>query len=206
MNELIMFHDKALVVGLFIALFVGGSIVRISCTSYSELRFLDKKVLEFFWTVLPSITLFLLAVPSLKLLYFIDKSKVIGAEYTIKRVGHQWYWTKCFVINGKVIEADMYMLKGSDLQYGDSRNLETDSVIVVPAHTLVRVVVGSRDVIHRFALPSLGVKVDAVPGRLNQQYFYRDMVGVFYGQCSEICGANHRFMPITAEFYYKTLY
>lgn len=206
MNELIMFHDKALIVGLFIALFVGGSIVRISCTRFSELRFLDKNILEFFWTVLPSVTLFLLAVPSLKLLYFIDKSKVIGAEYTIKRVGHQWYWTNRFVVNGKAIEADMYMVNDSDLQHGDYRKLETDSVIVVPAHTLVRVVVGSRDVIHSFALPSLGVKVDAVPGRLNQQYFYRDMVGVFYGQCSEICGANHSFMPITAEFYHKVLY
>lgn len=91
------------------------------------------------------------------------------------------------------------MLKTEDLKVGDFRGLETDSVIVVPVNEVVRLVVGSEDVIHRFAVPSLGLKMDAVPGRINQQYFFSDVVGIFYGQCSEICGANHRFMPITIE-------
>jgi heme/copper-type cytochrome/quinol oxidase subunit 2 len=93
------------------------------------------------------------------------------------------------------------MVKRDDLRFGDFRGLERDRVIVVPVKEVVRLVVSSEDVIHRFALPCLGVKIDAVPGRINQQYFLRQLVGVYYGQCSEICGSDHRFMPIRVEVY-----
>lgn len=96
----------------------------------------------------------------------------------------------------------MYMVANEDLELGDFRSLETDRVLIVPVNSTIRLLLSSEDVIHRFALPSLGVKMDAVPGRINQQYFSSNLVGVFYGQCSEICGANHRFMPITLEVYY----
>ena len=205
MGEFIFFHDKALVVLIFISILVVGLIWLLYNNKYSITNFVDQQVLEFFWTLLPGLILFSLALPSLKLLYYLDISDHINPQNTIKRVGHQWYWTNSFFYNKNEYVNDMYMVKNEDLSSGDFRNLETDSVIIVPIFSTIRLLLTSEDVIHRFAIPSLGLKIDAVPGRINQQYFRSKILGIFYGQCSEICGANHSFMPITLEIYNNRL-
>lgn len=202
MGEFLFFHDRALVILIFISVLVVGLIYLLFVNSFRRAVFVDQQLLEFFWTLLPGFILFALALPSLKLLYYLDISDHIRPKETIKSVGHQWYWSKRFFYKKTEYSQDMYMVAKEDLNLGDFRSLETDRVLVVPVNSTIRLLLSSEDVIHRFALPRLGVKMDAVPGRINQQYFSSKLVGVFYGQCSEICGANHRFMPITLEVYY----
>jgi cytochrome c oxidase subunit 2 len=147
-------------------------------------------VIEIIWTVTPSIILMLIAMPSFALLYSIDE--VIDPKMTIKVIGHQWYWS--YELNDE--NFDSYMLPIGDLNLGDLRLLEVDNVLLVPSHMHLRFIVTSLDVLHSFAIPSLGIKVDAVPGRLNQVSAFINREGVYYGQCSELCGVNHGFMPI----------
>jgi len=201
MREFLFFHDKALVILIFISILVFGLILFLRIKRYMRTNFVDNQILEFFWTLFPGLILLLLALPSLKLLYYIDISDQISPKNTLKRVGHQWYWRKSFFFNKEEYKKDMYMVQTEDLSVGDFRNLEADMVLVAPVNETVRVLLTSEDVIHRFAIPALGVKMDAVPGRINQQYFKSNIVGIFYGQCSEICGANHRFMPINIEIF-----
>lgn len=158
-------------------------------------------LIELVWTVTPAFVLIAIAFPSFKLLYLMDE--VISPSMTIKAVGHQWYWSyelSDFVDEaGEAIEYDSYMIPESDLEDGQLRLLEVDNRIVLPVDTHVRFVVSSGDVIHDFAVPSLGLKIDATPGRLNQTSVMTQREGVFYGQCSELCGAYHAFMPIAVE-------
>ena len=140
----------------------------------------------------------MIALPSLRLLYLMDE--VIDPALTIKVVGHQWYWSYEYSDYQSVsIEFDSYMIPSSELRKGELRLLEVDNRLIVPIETEVRVLVTGGDVLHSFAVPALNVKIDAVPGRLNQTSFFLKRPGVFYGQCSEICGANHSFMPIVVE-------
>ena len=162
-------------------------------------------ILEIIWTIIPSIILIFIAVPSFSLLYSMDE--IINPSITIKAVGHQWYWSYEYsdyvsklLDNGiSCLNFDSYMLPEDELELGQLRLLEVDNCIVVPAGVHVRVVVTAADVLHAWAVPSLGVKVDAVPGRLNQTSFFIKREGIFYGQCSEICGVNHGFMPIVVK-------
>ena len=154
--------------------------------------------IELVWTVTPAIILMFIAYPSFQLLYLMDE--VIDPGVTIKVVGHQWYWS--YEYSDYVpaqIAFDSYLIPESDLKVGDLRLLEVDHRLVVPVETHIRVIVTSADVLHSWAVPSLGIKIDAVPGRLNQTSFIALREGVFYGQCSEICGANHSAMPICVE-------
>lgn len=158
--------------------------------------------IEIIWTVLPSLILVLVAIPSFALLYSIDE--VIDPAITLKCVGHQWYWSYefCDYTQGDELEPinfDSYMISGDDLEVGELRLLEVDNRVVLPKQTHVRVLVTAADVLHSWAVPSLGVKMDACPGRLNQTSLFMFREGVFYGQCSEICGTNHGFMPIVVE-------
>ena len=143
----------------------------------------------------------LIAQPSFSLLYILDE--VISPTMTIKAVGHQWYWsyeyTDYETESGDVIEFNSYMVPESDLEVGQLRLLDVDNRVNVPVDTHVRLVVQSTDVIHDFAVPSLGIKLDAVPGRLNQTSILAEREGTFYGQCSEICGVYHGFMPIAVD-------
>jgi cytochrome c oxidase subunit 2 len=152
--------------------------------------------LELVWTVMPSIILFFIAIPSFSLLYSMDE--VIDPSLTIKAIGHQWYWSyeygDYFADTGKILSFDSYMLPSSDLEEGQHRLLEVDNPVVLPVDTHIRVLVTAADVLHSWAVPSLGVKSDAVPGRLNQMSIYIKRQGVYYGQCSELCGVNHGFM------------
>jgi len=158
-------------------------------------------LIELIWTITPALVLIGIAFPSFRLLYMLDE--VVTPIMTIKTIGHQWYWSYEYADfineNNEAIEFDSYMVPESDLEEGQLRLLEVDNKIVVPANAHIRLVVTSTDVIHDFAVPSLGLKIDAVPGRLNQTSFIAIRPGVFRGQCSEICGVYHGFMPIVVE-------
>lgn len=152
--------------------------------------------MEWAWTVLPMVFLVLIALPSLRLVYIADEG--FDYELRVKVVGHQWYWRYEYS-DFKDVRFDSYIVGENDLVIGDFRCLEVDNRVIVPRGLRVRFLITRGDVIHRWAVPSLGLKVDAVPGRLNQLRADIGRVGVFYGQCSEICGANHRFIPIVVE-------
>ncbi len=158
-------------------------------------------VLELIWTITPALVLIAIAFPSFRLLYLMDE--VISPTLTIKVVGHQWYWSyeySDFITeSGQSIDFDSYMIPESDLELGQFRLLDVDNRIIVPVDCHIRFIVTGADVLHAFAIPSLGLKLDAVPGRLNQVSFLTERTGTFYGQCSEICGVWHGFMPIVLE-------
>ena len=158
-------------------------------------------LIELIWTITPAFILIAIAFPSFRLLYLLDE--VISPTVTIKVVGHQWYWSYEYSdyinVSGESIEFDSYMIPDSDLELGQFRLLDVDNKVVVPTDTHIRLIVTGADVIHSFAVPSLGLKIDAVPGRLNQTSILAERTGTFYGQCSEICGVYHGFMPIAIE-------
>jgi cytochrome c oxidase subunit 2 len=155
-------------------------------------------ILEIVWTIVPAITLIAIAVPSFSLLYSIDE--VIDPMLTIKVIGHQWYWSYEYsdFIESEIL-FDSYMIAEEDLELGELRLLEVDRKLWLPTYTYIRVLVTSVDVIHSWAIPSFGVKMDALPGRLNQVSLFIKREGIFYGQCSELCGVNHGFMPICVK-------
>lgn len=158
-------------------------------------------ILELVWTITPAIILMAIAFPSFRLLYIMDE--VISPTLTIKVVGHQWYWSyelsDFLTEDGNTIDFDSYMVPESDLEVGQFRLLDVDNRLVVPADCHIRLIVTASDVLHSFSVPSLGVKLDCCPGRLNQVSFLAERLGTFYGQCSEICGVWHGFMPIAIE-------
>lgn len=156
---------------------------------------------ELVWTISPALFLITIAFPSFKLLYLTDE--VFSPSMTIKAVGHQWYWSYEYsdFLNedGESLGFDSYMVPESDLADGQLRLLDVDNNVVIPVDTNVRFIITGQDVIHSWTVPSLGVKVDAVPGRLNQAAVIAEREGLFYGQCSELCGVLHGFMPICVE-------
>lgn len=157
--------------------------------------------LEIIWTIVPSFVLAAIAIPSFGLLYLIDE--VVDPAITLKVVGHQWYWSYEYSDyvkeGGDSIAFDSYMVQEDDLKVGQLRLLEVDNKVVLPILTHIRVIITATDVLHSFAVPSLALKLDAVPGRLNQCGLVINREGTFYGQCSEICGVNHGFMPIVIK-------
>jgi cytochrome c oxidase subunit 2 len=161
--------------------------------------------LECIWTVLPALILIQVALPSLVLLYTLEES-IFNDEIRVnlKVVGHQWYWNYSYpdlsLNSGDVVQYDSYITPTNLLNPGEFRLLEVDNRVVLPSLLPVRILITRADVLHAWTIPRLGVKADAVPGRLNQLNMQANIEGVFYGQCSEICGANHRFIPIVAEF------
>jgi cytochrome c oxidase subunit 2 len=161
--------------------------------------------LEVVWTIIPALILLFILIPSLALLYSMDE--LIDPNITIKVIGNQWYWKYEYsdynnqLINkdNNKIEFSSYLIDEDNLVYGSFRLLETDNRVIIPWKTHIRFLITSADVIHSWAIPSLGIKVDACPGRLNQIITYAKRLGTLYGQCSEICGVNHGFMPITID-------
>nr|BCN86735.1 cytochrome c oxidase subunit 2 [Acanthaster planci] len=196
MEELIYFHDYTLIILTLITILVFYGLASLLFSSSTNRFFLEGQGLETIWTIIPAIILIFIALPSLQLLYLMDE--VNDPFLTIKAIGHQWYWSYEYA-DYRELEFDSYMIPTSDLSSGMPRLLEVDNRLILPAQTPIRVLVSSADVLHSWAIPSLGVKMDAVPGRLNQVNFFISRCGIFYGQCSEICGANHSFMPIVIE-------
>lgn len=159
-------------------------------------------LIEIVWTITPSLILIVVAIPSFALLYSIDE--IVDPAMTLKCIGNQWFWAYEYsdYVTGDDVETvafDSYMVPEDDLNPGELRLLEVDNRIILPSRTHIRVLVTAADVLHSWAVPALGVKMDACPGRLNQTSIFLNREGVFYGQCSEICGVNHGFMPIVVE-------
>nr|YP_008144639.1 cytochrome c oxidase subunit II [Cromileptes altivelis]YP_009364891.1 cytochrome c oxidase subunit II [Cromileptes altivelis x Epinephelus lanceolatus]YP_010145249.1 cytochrome c oxidase subunit II [Cromileptes altivelis x Epinephelus tukula]AGI78333.1 cytochrome c oxidase subunit II [Cromileptes altivelis]AGN92046.1 cytochrome c oxidase subunit II [Cromileptes altivelis]ARJ31561.1 cytochrome c oxidase subunit II [Cromileptes altivelis x Epinephelus lanceolatus]QQN90433.1 cytochrome c oxid len=196
MEELLHFHDHALMIVFLISTLVLYIIVAMVSTKLTNKYILDSQEIEIIWTILPAVILIMIALPSLRILYLMDE--INDPHITIKAMGHQWYWSYEYT-DYEDLGFDSYMIPTQDLTPGQFRLLEADHRMVVPLDSPIRVLVSAEDVLHSWAVPALGVKMDAVPGRLNQTAFVTSRPGVFYGQCSEICGANHSFMPIVVE-------
>jgi cytochrome c oxidase subunit 2 len=206
MEGIVNFHNHIMFFITVIVVFVSWLMVRCiylfdeSVNTKAE-KWTHSTVLEIVWTLVPAVVLMMIAVPSFALLYSMDE--IIDPAITIKVVGHQWYWSYEYsdynAADGESINFDSYMIPEEDLEPGNLRLLEVDHRIVLPVDTHVRVVITSADVLHCWAVPSFGVKMDACPGRLNQTSMFIKREGVYYGQCSEICGVNHGFMPICIE-------
>ena len=194
--QLISFHDHTLIILTLVISVVSYAILIIILNKYTNRYLIEAQQIETIWTIVPAIILIFLALPSLRLLYLTDE--VRNPSITLKAIGHQWYWRYEYT-DFTDIEIDSYMIPTADLTPGEYRLLEVDNRIVLPIQIEIRVLVTAADVIHAWTVPALGVKVDAVPGRLNQLGFTINTPGVFYGQCSEICGANHSFIPICVE-------
>lgn len=195
-EQLIFFHDHVIIILSIITIVVIYIIIILSISPLLNRFTTEGQEVEVVWTILPTITLIFIALPSLRLLYLSDE--VENPIITIKRIGHQWYWTYEYS-DFSNIQFDTYIAPTDDLPTTGFRLLDVDNRTLVPTSSKTRVLVTSADVIHAWALPSLGVKSDAVPGRLNQVSLYITRAGLFTGQCSEICGANHSFIPIIVE-------
>lgn len=205
-SAIIDLHHKIFFFLIIVAIFVGWMLFRILFHFNSSRNKIPSKVshgslIEVIWTIAPSFILLFIALPSFDILYAMDE--VIDPAVTIKAIGHQWYWSYEYSdynsLDDESLAFDSYMVPESDLEEGQLRLLEVDERIVVPTNTHIRLIITAADVLHSWAVPSLGVKMDAVPGRLNQSSTFIQREGVYYGQCSEICGVNHGFMPICVE-------
>ena len=196
MEELIFFHDHAIMILIIIITLVGYAAGSLLFNTYTCRTLVEGQEIETIWTIIPAVILIFLALPSLRLLYLLDEVGEPGL--TLKCIGHQWYWSYEYS-DFWGVKFDSYLFEDWELLIGEPRCLEVDLRPVIPTDTDIRVLVTSADVIHSWTVPSLGIKADAVPGRLNQLRFHCKYPGVFYGQCSEICGANHSFMPIVVE-------
>lgn len=195
-TQLISFHDHAILIITLVITIVIYAFISLLLNKFTRNNIFEAQEIETIWTILPALILLFLALPSLRLLYLIDE--ITNPCFTIKTIGHQWYWRYEYS-DFSNIEFDSYITPTEDLKEGEFRLLEVDNRAVLPIQTEVRILVTAADVIHSWAIPRLGVKLDAIPGRLNQLGIYVSRPGVFYGQCSEICGANHSFMPIAIE-------
>ena len=195
-EQLIFFHDHTIVVLILITTLVGYIIATLFFNTLTNRFLLEGQIIEIIWTVLPAIILIFIALPSLRLLYLLDE--VNNPRMTLKAIGHQWYWRYEYS-DFIQLEFDSYIIPTKELQENEFRLLDVDNRTVLPINTQIRVLITAADVIHSWTIPSLGVKADAIPGRLNQVSFLINRPGLFYGQCSEICGANHRFIPIVIE-------
>nr|UAT98528.1 cytochrome c oxidase subunit II [Limois sp. WW-2021a] len=194
MEQLLMFHDHTMMILLSITTMVAIIMTMMLKNKLSNNMLTESQVTETIWTTLPAITLIFIAIPSIKILYMMEE--IINPSITIKTIGHQWYWTYEYS-DSKKLEFESYMINPE--KESSFRLIEVDNRMTVPFMTQLRVIVSSSDVIHSWTIPSMGVKMDAIPGRLNQISMMINKPGLFFGQCSEICGMNHSFMPITME-------
>jgi cytochrome c oxidase subunit II len=207
MEGIIELHDNIMYYLVIILFAVGWILVSIIINyNYNKSPISHKylnhgTLIELIWTITPAVILILIAFPSFKLLYLIDE--VLEPSMSILAEGHQWYWSYQYPdfldSNDEFIEFDSYIVPDSDLEEGGLRMLEVDNRVILPELTHIRFIITSGDVIHSFAVPSLGIKSDAYPGRLNQVSVFINREGVYYGQCSEICGILHSSMPIVIE-------
>nr|YP_009671894.1 cytochrome c oxidase subunit II [Laomedia healyi]QCX31754.1 cytochrome c oxidase subunit 2 [Laomedia healyi] len=196
MEQLAFFHDHVMIVLVLITTLVGFMMSSLFFNSLTNRFLVENQNIEIVWTILPAIILIFIALPSLQILYLLDE--VNNPSVTLKTIGHQWYWSYEYS-DFLQVQFDSYMIPSSDLPEDGFRLLDVDNRTVLPMNTQIRVLISAADVIHSWTVPSLGVKADAIPGRLNQVSFMINRPGLFYGQCSEICGANHSFMPIVVE-------
>nr|YP_010247335.1 cytochrome c oxidase subunit II [Bothrogonia shuana]QKQ14777.1 cytochrome c oxidase subunit II [Bothrogonia shuana] len=196
MEQLIMFHDHTMMIIMMITITVSYMMTSLFFNKITNRFLFEGQMIELVWTMLPAMVLIFIALPSLRILYLMEEMS--NPLITIKAIGHQWFWSYEYS-DFKKIEFDSYMKPTMELTKNEFRLLDTDNRIVIPFNTNTRILVTSTDVIHSWTIPSLGVKIDASPGRINQGNLMVNRSGLFFGQCSEICGANHSFMPIVME-------
>jgi cytochrome c oxidase subunit 2 len=201
MREIVNFHNN-----LLLPVIIAISVFVLFLMIYTCIRFRASRnpipsktthnfAVEILWTLIPCLILIVMAVPSFQILY--KQDTIPKAEVTIKAVGYQWYWGYEYPDENIIFES--YMIKEEDLKENQPRLLTVDNEIVVPVNKVVKVLITANDVLHAWALPSFGVKRDAVPGRINETWFKAEKIGTYYGQCSELCGIQHAFMPITVR-------
>jgi cytochrome c oxidase subunit II len=200
MEQMIDFHDLLLVIITGITLFVTGlliwAIIRYNRRANPEpAKFHHNTTLEVLWTVVPILILVIIAIPSFRLLY--AQHSYPQPDLTIKATGYQWYWEYEYPDAG--FSFGSFMIEDADLEPGQPRLLAVDADVVVPVGKTVQVLVTAADVMHNWTVPAFGSKIDAIPGRVNRTWFQATQTGTFYGQCSELCGARHAFMPIAVR-------
>jgi cytochrome c oxidase subunit II len=201
MDNIIWFHDFLLyiITGIagFVLILLLIIVIRFNARANpTPSRTTHNTWLEVAWTVVPIVILLVIAVPSFKLLFL--ELNLPAADMTVKATGKQWYWSYSYPDHGK-FEFDSLMLKADEIKQDQMKLLSVDNEMVVPVNKVVHVIVTGADVIHAFAVPSFGVKIDAIPGRINETWFKATKEGVYYGQCSELCGKDHAFMPIAVR-------
>nr|APF47560.1 cytochrome c oxidase subunit II [Microgaster sp. SNS-2016] len=194
MKKMVYFHDFILMILFMILLMIFYIMIWFFFNNFVNMNILHNQLIEIIWTIIPMIILIFMALPSLNILYLLEE--MINPFMTIKILGHQWYWSYEYsdFFN---IEFDSFMIK--DYMKGNFRLLDVDNHLILPKNFIIRGLVSSVDVIHSWTVPSLGIKIDSIPGRMNQFIMQIDRSGLFFGQCSEICGLNHSFMPIVLE-------
>nr|YP_010324848.1 cytochrome c oxidase subunit II [Ixodes ovatus]UNO53691.1 cytochrome c oxidase subunit 2 [Ixodes ovatus] len=195
MEQMIFFHDHSMLIIFMITIITLYMIMNIMMNSFSSRFLMEGQEIETIWTIIPAITLIFIAFPSLRLLYMLDEA--FSSSITVKIIGHQWYWS--YELSDFNIEFDSFMIPPSEMNINSFRLLDVDNRMVVPFNSNIKFLISSADVIHSWTVPSLGMKMDAIPGRLNQSFSTSNRPGLYFGQCSEICGANHSFMPISLE-------
>lgn len=200
-EQLTFFHDHTMIILVIITLIVSYIIGTLFTNKYVNRFLLEGQTIELVWTIAPAVTLIFIALPSLRLLYLLDE--VNNPLISVKSIGHQWYWSY-ELSDFKNIEFDSYIIPQAEIKPHNFRLLDVDNRLPLPFKSQIRIIVSSTDVIHSWTVPVLGAKIDASPGRLNQTTFFLNRPGVFFGQCSEICGTNHRFIPIVIERTSKT--
>jgi len=201
MRDIVNFHNN-----LLLPVIIAISVFVLFLMIYACVRFRASRnpvpsktthniMVEILWTLIPCLILIVMAVPSFKILY--KQDTIPKADVTVKAIGYQWYWGYEYPDENIIFES--YMIKEEDLKENQPRLLTVDNEVVVPVNKVVKVLITANDVLHAWALPSFGVKRDAVPGRINETWFKAEKVGTYYGQCSELCGIQHAFMPITVR-------
>ena len=201
MRDIVNFHNN-----LLLPIIIAISVFVLFLMIYACIRFRASRnpvpsttthnvAVEVLWTLIPCLILIVMAVPSFKILY--KQDTIPKADVTVKAVGYQWYWGYEYPDENIIFES--YMVETKDLKENQPRLLTVDNEVVVPVNKVVKVLITANDVLHAWALPSFGVKRDAVPGRINETWFKAEKVGTYYGQCSELCGIQHAFMPITVR-------
>ena len=201
MDNIIWFHDFLLyiitgITGFVLVLLIIVMVRFNARANPTPSRTTHNTLIEIAWTLIPIMILMFIAVPSFKLLFY--QLNVPAADLTVKATGKQWFWTYSYPDNGE-FEFDSLMLKDGERKQDQPRLLAVDNDMVVPVNKTVRVITTGADVIHAFAVPSFGIKIDAIPGRINETWFTAEREGVYYGQCSELCGKDHAFMPIAVR-------
>ena len=198
MRDIVNFHNN-----LLLPIIIAISVFVLFLMVYACIRFrasanpipskrTHNVAVEVLWTLIPCLILIVMAVPSFKILY--SQDAIPKADVTVKAIGYQWYWG--YEYPDQNIYFDSYMIEDKDLKENQPRLLAVDNELVVPVNKVIKVMITANDVLHAWALPSFGVKRDAVPGRINETWFKAEKVGTYYGQCSELCGIKHAFMPI----------
>nr|AYU74289.1 cytochrome c oxidase subunit 2 [Glomeridesmus sp. ITV8918] len=194
MEQLIFFHDHSLMILIMITMLISYVFLMLMNNSFTNSTISQGQEIETIWTIIPAVILIFIAFPSLRLLYLMDE--INNPSMTLKVMGHQWYWSYEYS-DFKNVEFDSFM--NNAIEAKSIRLLETNNTTPIPILNQIRTLISTSDVIHAWTIPTLGIKIDAIPGRLNQVSFIINRPSTLFGQCSEICGANHSFMPIMLE-------